>query len=72
LLREATNYPTPCRELVIGKTNFVGVKDASIHGIGGVIVSDKSACVPTVFRMEWPEDIKNKVLKTNSGKRATL
>jgi hypothetical protein len=72
LLREATKSPTPCQELVIGETNFVGVKDASIHGIGGVVVGDKEACVPTVFRMEWPEDIKKEVLKTNGGKKGNI
>jgi hypothetical protein len=60
LMREATKDPTPCRELVMGETDFVGVKDASIHGVGGIVVGDKRECVPTVFRMEWPEDIKQK------------
>jgi hypothetical protein len=59
LLREATRKPTPCRELVMGETDFVGVKDASIHGVGGI-------------RMEWPKDIKQEVLKTNSGQGGKL
>lgn len=49
LLREATKSPTPCKELVMGATDFVGVKDASLHGVGGIVVGDKEACVPTVF-----------------------
>jgi hypothetical protein len=72
LMREATKDPTPCRELVMGETDFVGVKDASIHGVGGIVVGDKKECVPTVFRMEWPEDIKTEVLRTNSGKGGKL
>ena len=55
LLRKATKCPTPCQELVLGETDFVGVKDASIHGVGGIVIKDKEACVPMVFRMEWPE-----------------
>jgi hypothetical protein len=72
LLREATLHPTPCRELVMGETDFVGVKDALIHGVGGIVVGAKEACVPTVFRLQWPQDIKNEVLKTNSGQKGNL
>jgi hypothetical protein len=72
LLREATKNPTPCRELVMGETDFVGVKDASIHGVGGIVVGDKKECVPTVFRLEWPDDIKEEILKTNSGNKGNL
>jgi len=35
------------------------VKDASIHGVGGCIVGEVLGCVPTVFRVEWPQDIKD-------------
>jgi hypothetical protein len=33
----------------MGEPDFVGVKDASIHGVGGVVIGHKEACVPTVF-----------------------
>jgi hypothetical protein len=56
----------------MGHPAYVGVKDASIHGVGGIIIGENKACVPTVFRMEWPEWVKNEVLKTNSGKKGTL
>jgi hypothetical protein len=49
LIREASITPTPCKQLVMGEPEFVGVKDASIHGIGGVVIGHKEACVPTVF-----------------------
>jgi hypothetical protein len=51
----------------MGEPDFVGIKDASVHGVGGIIVGHKSECVPTVFRMEWPDDIKAEVWKTNTG-----
>jgi hypothetical protein len=70
LLRESTKNPTRCKELVMGHPDYVGVKDASIHGVGGIIVSENKACVPTVFRIEWPEWVKQEVLKTNAGKKA--
>jgi hypothetical protein len=55
LLREATARPTKCSELVMGAPDFVGVKDASIHGVGGIVIGENMACIPTVFRMEWPD-----------------
>ena len=58
LLRESTLAPTKCTELVQGWPDFVGVKDASGHGVGGVIIGEGKECVPTVFRFEWPDDIK--------------
>ena len=58
LVRESTVAPTKCIELVAGWPDFVGVKDASGHGVGGVIFGENEACVPTVFRFEWPNDIK--------------
>ena len=58
LLRESTLAPTKCLELVSKWPDFVGVKDASGHGVGGVIIGEKMACTPTMFRFEWPADIK--------------
>jgi hypothetical protein len=58
LLREATEKPTQCKELVNAWPDFVGVKDASKHGVGGIIVGEGKACTPTVFRIEWPLFIK--------------
>jgi hypothetical protein len=72
LLRESTKNPTRCKELVMGHPDYVGVKDASIHGVGGIIVGENKACVPTVFRVEWPEWVKQEVLKTNAGKKGNL
>ena len=54
--------PTKCSELVAAWPDFVGVKDASGHGVGGVIVGENKQCVPTVFRYEWPDDIKREIV----------
>ena len=62
LLRESTTTPTRCRELVAGWPDFIGVQDASGQGVGGVIYGENMPCVPTVFRYEWPEDIKNDII----------
>ena len=61
LLRESVASPTKCSELVPAWPHFVGVKDASGHGVGGIIVGELRACVPTVFRVEWPDDIKSNI-----------
>ena len=66
LLRESTVAPTKCAELVAAWPDFVGVKDASGHGIGGVIVGENKACVPTVFRYEWPQDIKDELVSDSN------
>jgi hypothetical protein len=71
-LREATLRPPKCSELVMGAPDFVGVKDASVHGVGGIVIGENMACVPTVFRMEWPEWVKEEVRKTNCGKGGSL
>ena len=38
--------------------DYIGVCDASSHGVGGVIVGKNNDFVPIVFRWEWPQDVK--------------
>ena len=57
LLRESTLAPTPCRELVTAWPDYVGIKDASGQGVGGVVFGEHKSCTPTVFRYQWPPDI---------------
>ena len=66
LLRESTLLPTKCYELVSDWPDFVGVKDASKQGVGGFIVGEALACTPTIFRMEWPPDIKADIVSTDN------
>jgi len=61
LLRESFKEPTRCRELVSRWPDFVGIVDASSHGVGGVVFGEGSKCIPTVFRWQWPEDITKSV-----------
>ncbi len=49
LLRESTHVPTQCRDLVLGWPDYIGIVDASGHGVGGVIVGELSACTLIVF-----------------------
>ena len=41
LLEMSTKNPTPCKELVTGCPHYIGVKDASSHGIGGIIMGEE-------------------------------
>jgi hypothetical protein len=58
LLRESSDSPTWCRELVGGWPNYIGMCDALSHGVGGAIVGKNKACVP-MFRWEWPQEVKD-------------
>ncbi len=57
LLWESSDSPTRCRELIGGWLDYIGVCDALSHGIGGVIVGENKACVPSVFCWEWPQQV---------------
>jgi hypothetical protein len=58
LLRESSDSPTRCRELVSGWPDYIGVCDASSHGVGGVVFGETESCLPTVFRWEWSPEVK--------------
>jgi hypothetical protein len=42
-LRESVSMPTRCANLVTGWPDYVGITDASGHGIGGVIIGKNRA-----------------------------
>ena len=54
----STKNPTPCKELVKVWPHYIGVKDAYIHGVRGIIMGEGKSCIPAVFRLAWPDDIK--------------
>ena len=55
LLHEAHKEPNKCKQLVIGYPHVVGIMDAAIEGTGGVVMGKRDACIPKVFRLEWPQ-----------------
>ena len=59
LLRESSDSPTRCRELVGGWPDYIGICDTLLHGVGGVIFGENEACVPMVFRWEWSPEVKD-------------
>ena len=66
LLTICVTLPTKCSQLVQDWPDFIGVKDASKYGVGGIIIGEKEACVPTVFRMEWPKDIQYRLVNESN------
>ena len=51
--------------------DFIGLVDASSHGVGGVIIGELSECLPTVFRLQWPPDITANV-KSKANPKGTI
>ncbi|KAL7536869.1 hypothetical protein ACHAWF_005588, partial [Thalassiosira exigua] len=62
LISETMVSPTKCSQLVQGWPHFVGIKDASGHGVRGVIVGEHAESVPTFFRLAWPPDITSTIV----------
>ena len=61
IFKEALKRPTHVCQIVHGDPDIVGIVDASGEGVGGVIFGFNQSCVPTVFRFEWPEEIKEQL-----------
>ena len=49
----------------MGWPHYIGVKDVSSHGIRGIIMGEGKTCIPTVFRLAWPDDINEFFRKGN-------
>jgi hypothetical protein len=57
ILQASTKRPTQCKDLVADWPDYIGIVDASSHGVGGVVIGELSEITPTVFRLQWPEEI---------------
>jgi hypothetical protein len=55
----------------VGWPDFVGVVDASSHGVGGIIIGKLLECPPMVLRQQWPPDITANV-KSESNPMSTI
>jgi hypothetical protein len=71
LLCHMKTRPTHCRQLVPGAPGYIGYCDACGTGAGGVWISGKNHLPPTVWRVEWPEDIQKKLV-TRENKEGTI
>ena len=72
LLRESTLALMWCKELVMGWPDVAGTMNASGEGVGGVIVGENAECVPTVYQMECPEDVKRELKTKKESRRKAI
>ena len=57
-LKEALVEPTKCSQLITRHPDIIGIVDAAKEGVGGVVVGENEAIQPTVFRLEWPDEVR--------------
>jgi hypothetical protein len=68
ILRETLVRPMFCKDLVAGWPDYIWIANVSSHGVGGVVLGKLSGIPPTVFQIQWPQDItKNLVTLKNQG-----
>ena len=65
-LRDSVTTPTRCRNLITAWPDYIGIKDASRHGVGGIIIGENKSMPPTVFRFRWPHDISCNVVSASN------
>jgi len=68
ILRTSTAHPTECKDLVAAWPDYIGIVDASSHGVGGVVLGERSGLPPTVFRLQWPREISNALVSFDNPK----
>ena len=66
LLCILTSRPSHCHELVIHKPGYIGFCDASSLGTGGVWFDGACPMPPTVWHIQWPNDIRQSVISFNN------
>ena len=66
LLQRISSRPTSVLELTAGTPWFIAYVDASKHGVGGVWINGTMQIKPTVWRLEWPDEIKNNLITSNN------
>jgi hypothetical protein len=49
ILRASTQNPTKCKDLVADWPDYIGIVNASSHGVGGVVIGELSGLPQTVF-----------------------
>ena len=62
IIHECAKEPTNAKELVPGELNYTGDLDTSDKGAGGVWLSDEIHLKPTVWRVKWPQEIRNRLV----------
>ncbi len=68
ILRASMISPTQCKDLVAAWPDYIGIVDASSHGVRGVIIGELSELPPTVFRFQWPLEISADIVSSTNPK----
>ena len=68
LLQRISSRPTSVLELTGGEPWFVAYVDASKYGVGGVWINGNKYIKPTVWRLEWPQDVRDQLVTSNNRK----
>jgi hypothetical protein len=66
LLRILASRPSHCRELIVREPGYLGFCDASSLGAGGVWFAGACPLPPVVWRVQWPDDIRQTVISFNN------
>ena len=66
ILKLVANRPTRCAQLVPGWPDYIGFCDACKHGAGGVWLSAKSDIHPTVWRLQWPPEVVQRLISPDN------
>jgi hypothetical protein len=66
ILWASITKPTHCKDLVAAWPDYIGIVDASSHGVGGIIVGELLGLPPTVFFLKWPKEILDDLVSFNN------
>jgi hypothetical protein len=68
ILRALMTSPTQCKDLIAAWPDYIGIVDASSHGVGGVIIGELLELPPTVFHFQWPPEISADIVSSTNPK----
>ena len=66
IMKLVAQRPTKCSLLIPGWPDYIGFCDACKTGAGGVWLSGKSGIEPTVWRIQWPKDISDRLVSPSN------
>jgi hypothetical protein len=67
-MKLVANHPTKCIRLIPGWPDYMGFCDACKYGTGGIWLSGKLGIDPTIWRIEWPPEITQRLVSRSNPK----
>ena len=65
---DLNDKPNECKDLVATSPDYIGILNASSHGVRGVIIRELSELPPTEFRFHWPPEISADIVSSTNPK----